>query len=164
MGGWKPRRLLAPGDAAPEFQLRELGGNDFLLKQALARGPVLLGFFKVDCPVCQFTFPFLERLYKSGAAGIQFYGVSQDGPRDTQAFNRSCGVTFPTLLDEARQGYPVSNAFGISVVPTVFLIEPDGKISWAMESFSKKELEALAARLGASVFQPGERVPDYRPG
>jgi len=163
MGSWKARRLLAAGDAAPEFELRELGGSSFRLKEALARGPVVLGFFKVDCPICQFTFPFLERLHQAGRA-VQFYGVSQDGPRDTESFNRSYGVTFPTLLDEARQGYPVSNAFGISVVPTVFLIETDGRISWAMESFSKKDLEALGTRVGAAPFQPGERVPDYRPG
>ncbi len=164
MGSLKPRRLLKVGEAAPEFQLRALTGETFELKQALTRGPVLLGFFKVDCPVCQFTFPFLERLYRSGNGTIQFYGVSQDDARATQSFNRDQGLTFPTLLDEARQGYVVSNAFGISVVPTLFVIESDGRIGWASESFSKKDLEELGERLGAAPFLPGERVPDYRPG
>ncbi len=164
MGGWKPRRLLGVKERAPDFSLPELGGGNFDLRQALTRGPVLLGFFKVDCPVCQFTFPFLERLHQAGGGRIQFYGVSQDGARASEDFNRSYKVSFPTLLDDSRGGYPVSNAFGISVVPTLFLIEPDGAVSWLMESFSKSDLEALGARLGAVPFLPGERVPDYRPG
>lgn len=156
--------MLGAGESAPDFQLRDLTGQTVSLKEALTRGPLLLGFFKVDCPVCQLAFPFLERLHRSGNGTVQFYGVSQDGVRATQSFNREYGVTFPTLLDEADRGYPVSNAFGISVVPTVFVIEPDGKIGWVMESFVKKDLEALGARLGTATFQPGERVPDYRPG
>jgi peroxiredoxin len=164
MGAWKPRRMLATGEKAPEFELKDLTGRTFRLSDELAHGPVVLAFFKVDCPICQFTFPFLERLHRNGSGTIRFFGVSQDGARSTEEFNREYGVSFPTLLDEARQGYPVSNAFGISVVPSVFLIEPDGTISWAMESFRKKELEELGTRAGTKTFLPDERVPDYRPG
>lgn len=156
--------MLGTGEKAPEFELRDLNGQPFRLTDELARGPVLLAFFKADCPVCQFTFPFLERLHRNGSGAVRFFAVSQDGARDSEEFNRECGVSFPTLLDEGRKGYPVSNAFGISVVPSAFLIEPDGTISWVMESFRKRELEELGTRVGAAAFQPGERVPDYRPG
>ncbi|MGB9606128.1 MAG: peroxiredoxin family protein [Bryobacteraceae bacterium] len=164
MSIWKPRRMLGTGDQAPKFELEDLTGKRFRLDEELSRGPLLLAFFKVDCPVCQFTFPFLERIHRNAASAIRIYGVSQEGPRPTEQFNREYGVSFPTLLDESRRGYPVSNAFGISVVPTAFLIEPDGTISWVMESFRKKELEELGQRVGTRTFQPGERVPDYRPG
>ncbi len=156
--------MLAAGEKAPQFELKDLKGQTFRLQDELARGPVVLAFFKVDCPICQFTFPFLERLHRNGSGAIRFFGVSQDGARDTEQFNRDYGVSFPTLLDESRKGYPVSNAFGISVVPSAFLIEPDGTIGWVMESFRKRELEELGTRAGAAAFQPGERVPDYRPG
>jgi len=63
-------------------------------------------FFKVSCPVCQFTFPFLERLHKRyGGDGVTFLGISQDDARATQNFAKEYGVTFPLLLDES--GYPV---------------------------------------------------------
>lgn len=156
--------MLGAGEKAPEFELKDLSGQTFRLKDELARGPVLLAFFKADCPVCQFTFPFLERLHRNGSGVIRFFGISQDSPRETQEFNRDCRVSFPTLLDEGRNGYPVSNAFGISVVPSAFLIETDGTIGWAMESFRKRELEELGTRAGTATFHPGERVPDYRPG
>ena len=35
----------------------------------------------------------------------------------------------PTLLDKEDAGYPVSNAYGLTNVPSLFLVEPDGRIS-----------------------------------
>ena len=37
------------------------------------------------------------------------------------------GITFPILLDE-REAYPVSNAYGLTNVPTIFWIAQDGEI------------------------------------
>jgi peroxiredoxin len=56
---------LAPGKIAPDFALSTLEGKQFSLRQALERGPVIAAFFKVSCPTCQYTFPFLERLHKA---------------------------------------------------------------------------------------------------
>ena len=53
---------LATGTRAPEFELKTLDGKKFTLRDELAHGPVALAFFKVSCPTCQYTFPFLERL------------------------------------------------------------------------------------------------------
>ena len=130
----------------------------------------MLAFFKVSCPVCQFTFPFLqrmqERLAKSNAAVI---GVSQDDARDTKDFCQEYGVTFPVLLDES--GYPVSNAYGLTNVPTVFLIEPDGKIKTECTGFDKAALEKITADLeaqsklpAAPLFRADEVIPTYKPG
>jgi hypothetical protein len=46
----------------------------------------------------------------------------------------------------------------------MFLIEPQGKISWSLSGFHKKELETLGARLGVQPFRPGERVPEMKSG
>ena len=35
----------------------------------------------------------------------------------------------PLLLDEEDAGFPASNAYGISTVPTMYLVERDGTIS-----------------------------------
>ena len=161
MAFWKQRQILEAGAHAPEFQLPALDGTAQSLAGILQRGPALLAFFKVSCPVCQFTFPFLERIHQGG--GVQIVGISQDNVRETGEFNREFGVTFPTLLDNSGS-YPVSNAFGISSVPSLFLIEPDGTISAQEQGFSKSRLEAVGRRAGAAPFQPGERVPENRPG
>ncbi len=163
MAGTKQRQMLGEGARAPGFQLSGLDGSAHTLSDILARGPALLAFFKVSCPVCQYTFPFLERIHR-GAGGVQIFGVSQDQAGATRDFNEEQGVTFPTLLDEAGKGYPVSNAFGIHSVPTIFLVEPDGSISLSGTGFSKRDLEAIGARVGVVPFRPGERVPEQRPG
>jgi peroxiredoxin len=121
---------------------------------------VLLAFFKVACPVCQLTFPFLERLSRA----LKIFGVSQDDAEATREFNQEHGITFPALLDSEGEGFPASNAYGISRVPSLFLIEPDGKISWTLEGFSKKDLEQLGARVGVKPFKPGEDVPEWKAG
>ncbi len=164
MGGWQRRELLAVGTRAPEFRLRRLDGGEESLSEILARGPAVLVFFKVSCPVCQYTFPFLERLYRGGGAAVQIFGISQDDAAATREFNSEFGVTFPTLLDGRDGGYPVSNAYGISSVPTLFLVERDGTIVVSESGFSKGDLETVGQRAGTAPFRAGERVPELRPG
>lgn len=157
--------MLEPGDRAPDFQLHDLRGQSRSLRELLAAGPVLLAFFKSTCPVCQLTLPFLERIHRGHAApAVSIYGVSQDDPETTREFNSEFGVTFPTLLDTADEDYPVSNAYGISHVPSVFRVEPDGAISWAMEGFDKKMLESLGARAGVATFTASDQVPAFKAG
>ena len=158
------------GHRAPNFSLKGLDGKQYSLEDLTNKGPVFVAFFKVSCPVCQFTFPFLERLYKQfGGDGATFVGVSQDDARATKDFARQYGVTFPMILDE--KGYPASNAYGLTMVPTVFLIDIDGTVKVSSMGFSKYDLEKIASALAdrqnmprAPLFQPNESVPASRPG
>jgi len=164
MAFWDRKRMLSAGARAPEFELPDLGGAKHSLGEILAGGPVLFAFFKVSCPVCQFTFPFLERLHRGGRPGaIRIVGVSQDNAAATREFGREYGVTFTTLLEDLDR-YPVSNAFGISSVPSLFLVETDGTVSLGRSGFSREDLEAVGKRAGAAPFLEGERVPESRPG
>jgi peroxiredoxin len=95
---------------------------------------------------------------------LLIYGISQNDPVDTRDFNREFGVTFPTLLDSEESGFPASNDYGISSVPTLFLVEPGGTIEQVIEGWRKKEMEALGARTGASLFYPGEYLPEWKAG
>jgi peroxiredoxin len=164
---------LEAGVRAPEIKLAFLDGRKFSLAEALKNGPVVLAFFKVSCPVCQFAFPYLERIFKAyGRSGkFTFVGISQDNAKDTQAFNRQCGVSFPVLLDEKEKQYPVSNAYGLTNVPTVFMISAEGEIEFSSVSWSRAEMQQLADKLAevnaaspAEIFRPGEKVPEFKPG
>ena len=165
MSAFRQNRLLETGARAPDFNLADLAGRRHTLRELTANGPVLLAFYKTTCPVCQLTFPFLERIHR-GQAGpaVAVYAISQDDPESTQEFNHDFGVTFPTLFDTEDSGYPASNAYGISHVPSVFLVEPDGSISWTMEGFDKKALEALGTRAGAMTFRTTDNVPAFKAG
>ncbi len=150
--------------------MKSLDGTAYSLAETLKRGPVFVSFFKVSCPVCQFTFPFLERLYQRyGKGEVTFLGISQDNASATKEFATEYGVTFPILLDAA--GYPASNAYGLTNVPTTFLIDTDGTTKLTCMGFNKSDLEAMAADLSAhkkippaALFRPDESVPANRPG
>ncbi len=154
--------ILKPGAAAPDFTLPDLHGASQSLKALLTQGPVLLAFFKVSCPTCQYTFPFLERLQKTRA---RILGISQDNQRTTEQFNRQFGVTFPVLLDPSSEDYPVSNAYGLTHVPSLLWVEPDGKVSLVSVGFVKADLEEIARRAGPlELFHKDERVEAFRAG
>jgi peroxiredoxin len=158
------------GKSAPSFELRSMEGGTYSLPSLLSQGPVLAAFFKVSCPTCQYTFPFLERLYRQlGGNGAQVVGISQDSARDSQAFARQFGVTFPVLID--GESYAVSRKYGVEFVPTLFLIAPDGQVEVSGDGFSRSDLVAiqrsLARRLSVRpppLFPPEEKVPEYKPG
>jgi len=162
---------LTAGTSAPDFMLQTMDGKQFSLRDALARGPVVAAFFKVSCPVCQYTFPFLERVYKAHRGeNVTIVGISQNEKKDTAAFAKEYGVTFPILLDDMKT-YPVSNAYGLTNVPTVFWIAHDGEIEISSVGWERKEIEEInrmAARVTGEgldrLFQSDEEVPDYRPG
>jgi peroxiredoxin len=165
MAAHRQHRMLEAGAHAPDFELRDLRGQTRRLRDLVSAGPVVLAFFKTTCPVCQLAFPFLERIHRGQAApALSIYGISQDDAETTGQFNREFGVTFPTLLDTADSDYPASNAYGISYVPSVFLVEPDGTISWTMEGFDKKALESLGARVSVPTFTARDQVPAFKAG
>ena len=161
---------IAAGQKAPEFSLKSLDGKEYSLKVVLEQGPVVVAFFKVSCPVCQFTFPFLERLHQRyGSDDVTFLGVSQNDAGDSKKFAQQYGVTFPTLLDS--KGYPASNAYGLTNVPTIFLIDPEGSVKVSSMGFAKADLETIANTLAdrkkisrAPLFLASESVPAYKPG
>lgn len=163
---------IVAGNKAPGFSLKGLDGKEYSLDTSRAKGPVVAAFFKISCPVCQFTFPFLERLYKRhGGDGVTFLGISQDDGRDTTEFAKEFGVTFSMLLDEKRNGYPASNAYSLTSVPTIFLIDTDGTVKISCMGFDKKDLESIAAELAerkkitpSALFLANESVPAHKPG
>jgi peroxiredoxin len=162
---------LAAGKKAPDFELKTLDGNKFSLADALARGPVVLAFFKVSCPTCQYAVPFLERLYQAyGRNDVTLVGVSQNGAKDTAAFIKEFSVTFPVLLDDTNS-YPVSNAYGLTNVPTIFWIGQDSEIEVSTVGWVKADFEQVNRKMAesgkippATVFKPGEDVRDFRAG
>jgi peroxiredoxin len=174
-GGPKDMAALPAGTKAPDFSLPTVSsgkdGGEFSLQAALKQGPVLAAFFKVSCPTCQYTFPYLERLHRAyGDKKITIVGISQNDQRDTAAFLKEYGVTIRTLLDNPN-GYAVSNAYGLTNVPSLFLIGQDGQIEISSVGWVKQEIEDINRKLATAqqitlpaIFQPGEEVRDFRAG
>jgi hypothetical protein len=74
-------------------------------------------------------------------------------------------------LDEKEKSYPASNAYGLTSVPTIFMIDTDGTVRVSSMGFVRDDLERLAAELAerrkitpAALFGTNETVPANRPG
>jgi len=160
---------LASGQRAPDFSLPTMDGGTFSLIEALARGPVVAVFLKISCPTCQYALPFFERVYRAyGDKKVTIIGVSQNDRKDTALFNESFGITFPVLLDDVET-YPVSNAYGLTNVPTAFWIAQDGEIEISSVGWDRKEFEQIVAKVArpgdvVPIFHPGENVAAFRAG
>jgi peroxiredoxin len=163
-----PMVALLEGTKAPAVSLVSLDGTVYSLAQTLAKSPlVLLAFFKVGCPVCQFTFPYLERLYKIHP-NAQIWGISQDDAQETKAYAQAHGCTFPMLLDSTLAA---TVEYGLTNVPTTFLVKNDFTIAETVHGFDKAGLEQLNKTLatvygsaGTALFTAADDVPDFRPG
>jgi|SRR6185369_824674 len=170
LAGERTMAALEKGTTAPDFTLPAMDGKQFSLREALARGPVLAAFFKISCPTCQYALPFLQRIYEAhGNKAVTIAGISQNTKKDTAAFIREYGITFPVLLDDTNS-YPVSNAYGLTNVPTIFWIAGDGEIEISSVGWVKKEMEEFNQRAQAPaataqpLFHKGEQAADFRAG
>jgi peroxiredoxin len=162
---------LDSGTQAPQFELLGMNGSKFSLQETLTRGPVLAVFFKISCPVCQYALPYFERIYKRYAgAKLTIIGISQNDKRETAEFLRTYGISFPVLLEDTK-AFPVSNAYGLTNVPTAFWISGDGEIQVSSVGWVRRDFEEIARQAASAsgqvptpVFQPSEQIADFRAG
>jgi peroxiredoxin len=163
---------LTQGMKAPEFTVPTLEGKEIASADVLAHGPVLLAFFKISCPVCQYAFPYFERMYKAlRARGVSLIGISQDNVNDTRDFVRRFGITFPIGIDDEKNKYRVSNSYGLTNVPTLFEIASDGSILSTSIGWMRDEVETVYSHYNdgpgltaVPLFNPGENVAEMKIG
>jgi peroxiredoxin len=152
---------LSIGTPAPDFELTDTNGKTHRLAEALRKGPVALAFYKSSCPTCQFSFPYIQKIFsRTGhTSGVTLWGISEDDLEETRQFARQHGITFDLLIDDYP--YAVSAAYGLDYVPAIFLIQPDGTVSASDYGFTKAGLNRIA---GFEFFTAGDGLPATRPG
>ncbi|MFN8593964.1 MAG: TlpA disulfide reductase family protein [Thermomicrobiales bacterium] len=136
----------------PDLVFTDADGTEWDVRKVLEKGPLLVGIYKSSCASSKQMFPILERLHQRyGDAGLQVLGISQDSPNITKSFARRYDLTFPLLVE--GEEYPISSAFEIMATPSVFLIQPDGFISYMTMGFLKPGLDALGEAAADAVNQ-----------
>jgi peroxiredoxin len=145
---------LKPGEEAPEVPGVERTGARVLF------------FYKVTCPTCQISAPAAERFHQQ--TGERFTGIGQDPREKLDQFAEELGASFTAIVDQPP--YPLSNAYGIRVVPTVFVLD-EGTVVDAVESWDRDGWNRAAAKAGELVGTPaaalsweGDGLPPFRPG
>jgi peroxiredoxin len=128
--------------------------------------PVGVWFYKVTCPVCQMVAPAVGAW--SAARPGRLWGVGQDPAGKLTEFARRYGIDFPSVVDGPP--YDISDAFGVRVVPTLFVVDGDGKVAASVESWDRGGYNHAARLLAGDgpapppVSEAGDGLPAFRPG
>jgi peroxiredoxin len=157
---------LAPGSTAPGFTLPDLDDRHVVFDPT-GPGHKALVFYKSDCAGCQFSLPLFDRLHSRLHGGSEVYAVAQDTPRIAREFAQTRSLTVPQLVD--AEPYTVSRAYHLQHVPTLFVIDPEGRIVIASAAFVREQVERAAGLLAAghgpvSLFDSAEDIPQIKPG
>ncbi len=116
------RHVLKVGDQAPNFALKDPAGNDVASSDLLARGPLIVSFYRgVWCPYCnmelqelQAALPEFERL------GASLVAISPQSAANSRKSQRENKATFPILSDPGNE---VAARFGLRFKLPDYLIE-----------------------------------------
>jgi peroxiredoxin len=130
-------------------------------------GPRALVFFKVTCGTTQLATPAIERLAQAHPGRV--VGLGQDPPPALEAFARTYALTLPLAQDPPP--YAASDAYGIASAPTLVIVDGSGTVADVAESWDRDAWNRAAATLAGltggeprPVSQPGDGLPDFKPG
>lgn len=147
--------MIAVGERAPEFTLRNQEGEDVSLADYKG-SKVLLVFYPMDfSPVCSDQLSIYQEVKPElSEKGVELVGISIDHAYAHKAFQEKLGIDTTLLADFEPKG-EVSKAYGSYLDGpgisnrTLVLIDEDGKVAWTYESPSPGEFP------GANVIFDG---------
>lgn len=144
--------MLETGDQAPKFSLRRLDESEW---NRSGTEPVLLVFFETDCPTCQLALPYLNRLSALLGTDENVLGISQDEEGPTRDFVDQLQLRFPIGLDD---GLKISRLFDPVAVPTIFLLDGEGRVAGTQSGLDKQGLNTIVAKLFLALGKTPQEI------
>ncbi len=137
------KRLLQPGNEAPDFTLTAPDGTSYSLSDF--RGSyVVLDFWASWCPDCRKDIPEMKRLHGEYGKNIRFISVSFDDKKDswTRCIETN-GMDWLHLSELKKwKTTEVSRLYNIQWIPAMYIIDRQGRII-----LSTVMIEKVAAKL-----------------
>lgn len=135
---FEPHQSKASG--AENFRLYTSNGRLVSLDEHLGK-VVVLDFYASWCQPCRRSMPEIERLHDAYRdRGVVFYAVNLRDTEDAAGFAREVGISYPVLL----HGEKVAEAYGVTSIPTLIVISPDGRIVFRQSGWDPKAFDELA--------------------
>jgi peroxiredoxin len=142
------------GKPAPDFALESLDGQK--ISVASYHGKTLVAAFWASwCGPCRLELPLLVKLYQQTHkpdSGFEILAISIDQKKDdAQGAARTLKIPFPVLLDPESH---VADTYKVDAIPTLFLIDRAGKVTYTHTGYAMGLDFILAQQLGISNYTP----------
>lgn len=134
-------RLAAVGSTAPEWELVEYNTNKPISLKGFIGKIVLIDFWIKNCGPCIQSVAYLNKLYEKfkgkdfGLVSINAY----DSKENVSWFCNKHNIKYPVLL----KGRNVTEQYGVSGYPTIFILDRDGKIIYSQAGFDESKTEQV---------------------
>jgi peroxiredoxin len=142
------------GKMAPDFALPALDGRTISLAQYRGK-KIILSFWASWCEPCRLEIPALKEFYEStrnNAGNFELLAISIDDDRGAaEAYAAESKMPFLVLLDLQSTA---AHAFGVDSIPTVFVIDETGKVTYGHTGYDASLKFQLARQLGFTDKSP----------
>jgi peroxiredoxin len=140
------------GKDAPEVALKLVANapsaGDQVSLSSLHGHPVLLDFWATWCGPCRLAMPRLSAMQaRYGAQGLRVVGLTADPAERVADFTAKAGLKYPVEVDSHGS---TSVAYGVSVLPTLYVIDKRGVVRDVATGFDPgrdAQIEALVKQL-----------------
>jgi peroxiredoxin len=144
---YKAELLTAPGQPYIDIAALKADGTPVKLSEVIGTADyVLVDFWASWCRPCRQLLPVLKELYTSyhPSGKLEILGVSVDREEDKwlKALEEE-QLPWTQIRDQREEPYNPGDIYGITAIPTTFLIDRDGKI--VMRNPDEAEIEAILA-------------------
>ena len=122
--------LIAKGQSVPDFSLKDIDGNTVRLSDFRGK-TVLLLFWASWCPDCRDEIPQIKAMHTlANPNNVVFVSVSFDREYDTwKQFVPENSLPGVQLFDpEGMKESKIGDAFHIKWIPSMYVIDPQGKV------------------------------------
>jgi peroxiredoxin len=145
---------LGVGADAPPFTLPDARGGEVALEDLLAKGPVVLVFYRgAWCPYCNLQLAALQSaLSDIEAAGATLVGVSPQTPDQSLSLAEQHGLAFPVLSDSGNQ---VARAYGLAYTSSNVNTETLRELGVELSAFNGDDTNTLPAAATFVIGQDG---------
>lgn len=125
----KLQRSLVPGEIFPDFHEKDISGESMSVSDLRGK-VVLIDFWATWCPPCVAELPNVLAAYdKYRAKGFEILGISLDRTEGAlRNFVRVQRMPWPQYFDGKVWDTKLSRRYGITSIPTTFLLDREGRI------------------------------------